>query len=279
LKKSIKGGKDMRRYPAVAGTFYPGDSVTLKRTVAELCGGPVSEEKQKAITVIAPHAGYIYSGRVAGATFARVDIPEDVIILGPNHHGYGARVALMAKGVWEMPMGEVRINEALAGEILQASIIIEEEETAHRQEHSLEVQVPFLQYFQENLTIAPIVVSHLSAEECTQVGKDIAAAVQHYKKPVLIVASTDMTHYESREAATIKDHLAIEKILQLDALGLYDTVVGRRISMCGIMPTTIAISAARALGARGAELVCYADSGEMTGDTRQVVGYAGMIIA
>lgn len=268
----------MKRHPAVAGTFYPGAPASLAQTVADLCG-PAREEKQKAIVIIAPHAGYIYSGRVAGETFAGVQIPEDVIILGPNHHGYGARVALMGKGVWEMPMGEVPINEELAGHILQASAIVEEDGTAHRQEHSLEVQVPFLQYFQKNLTIAPLVVSQISYEECVLVGKDIAAAVNKYKKPVLLVASTDMTHYESREAAAAKDQLAIERILQLDAFGLYETVVGRRISMCGVMPTTIAISAAKELGAGKADLVCYTDSGEMTGDTRQVVGYAGMIIS
>jgi AmmeMemoRadiSam system protein B len=263
----------MKRPPAVAGQFYPGDRITLARTVAELCG-PAIEEKQKkqALAVISPHAGYIYSGRVAGETFSRVVVPADVIILGPNHHGRGAAVALMDRGVWT-------INETLAEELCRASRLVERDELAHRYEHSLEVQVPFLQFFQKDLTITPLVISHISYEDCVEVGRDIAAAVQRYNKPVLIVASTDMTHYESRRAATAKDNLAIERILNLDGAGLYDTVVGQRISMCGIMPTTVAITAAKEFGAGKVELVRYTDSGETSGDTNQVVGYAGLIIS
>ena len=267
----------MIRYPAVAGQFYPGDQATLAKSVSELCS-PAAREKQKALVVVSPHAGYVYSGSVAGETFSRVVIPEDVIILGPNHHGYGARVALMEKGSWEMPMGEVPINEELAAEISQVSNVVQNDASAHRQEHSLEVQVPFLQFFQKDLTITPLVISHIPFEDCLEVGRAIAEAIRNYGKPVLIVASTDMTHYESREAATAKDQSAIEKILLLDDLGLYETVIGNRISMCGIMPTTIAISAAKELGAKKVDLVRYTDSGETSGDTRQVVGYAGLII-
>lgn len=270
----------MKRSPAVAGQFYPADRTSLARTVAELCAPAVEDKhKQKALAVISPHAGYIFSGRVAGEAFARVQIPEDIIILGPNHHGHGAAVALMDKGVWQMPMGEVVINETLATELCRASPLVERDELAHRYEHSLEVQVPFLQYFQQNLTITPLVISHIPYEDCVTVGRAIAAAVRSYKKPVLIVASTDMTHYESRQAATAKDNLAIERILRLDGAGLYETVLGRRISMCGIMPTTIALSAANELGAGKVELVRYTDSGATSGDTSQVVGYAGLIIS
>jgi len=278
--KKYGGEKAMKRSPAVAGQFYPGDRTTLAKSVAELCG-PTIEEKQKhkALAVISPHAGYMYSGRVAGETFSRVVVPEDVIILGPNHHGHGAAVALMDKGAWQMPMGAVKINETLAAELCRVSRLVERDEFAHRYEHSLEVQVPFLQFFQQNLTITPLVISHIPYEDCVEVGRDIAAAVRKYKKPVLIVASTDMTHYESRQAATVKDNLAIERILKLDGAGLYETVLGRRISMCGIMPTTIALSAAKELGAAKVELVRYTDSGETSGDTNQVVGYAGLIIS
>jgi len=270
----------MKRSPAVAGQFYPGDRTSLARTVAELCGPAIEgKQKQEALAVISPHAGYIYSGRVAGETFARVQIPEDVIILGPNHHGHGAAVALMDKGTWQMPMGEVVINETLAAELCRVSRLVECDEIAHSYEHSLEVQVPFLQFFQPSLTITPLVISHIPYEDCVAVGRDIAAAVRNYNKPVLIVASTDMTHYESRQAATAKDKLAIERILQLDGAGLYETVLGRRISMCGIMPTTVALTAAKELGAVTVDLVRYTDSGEMSGDTDQVVGYAGLIIS
>jgi AmmeMemoRadiSam system protein B len=268
----------MIRYPVVAGQFYPDDPRTLADMVADL-SGPVVGEKQDAMAVIVPHAGYVYSGRAAGETFARVNIPEDVIILGPNHHGRGAVVALMAAGIWQTPLGEVKINEALAAELLHDSDLIAEDETAHRYEHSLEVQVPFLQYFRKNFTIAPLVISHLAYDDCAALGREIAAAVKRYRKPVLLVVSTDMTHYESRSAATAKDQLAIERILHLDGAGLYETVIGRNISMCGIMPTTVALSAVKELGAARVDLVRYTDSGETTGDTRQVVGYAALIIS
>jgi AmmeMemoRadiSam system protein B len=270
----------MKRPPAVAGQFYPGDRTSLARTVTELCGPAIEEnQKQKALAVVSPHAGYIYSGRVAGETFSRVHIPEDVIILGPNHHGHGGAVALMDKGAWQMPMGEVPINETLAAELYRVSRLVERDELAHRYEHSLEVQVPFLQFYQPNLTITPLVISHIPYEDCVAVGRDIAVAVRDYNKPVLIVASTDMTHYESRQAASAKDNLAIERILDLDGAGLYETVLGRRISMCGIIPTTVALSAAKELGAKKVDLVRYTDSGETSGDIDQVVGYAGLIIS
>ncbi len=267
----------MIRFPAVAGQFYPGDKTSLTANLNELCNKDI-KEKRKALAVVSPHAGYVYSGGVAGETFSRVEIPEDVLVLGPNHHGHGAEVALMNKGGWSMPMGDVPMNTGLGKELIQSSSIIQEDELAHRYEHSLEVQVPFLQFFQKNLSLAPIVVSHISYDTCLEVGKDIARAVKTYNKEILIVASTDMTHYESREAAKGKDTLAIERVLALDPMGLYQTVLGNRISMCGIMPTTVALIAAIELGAKKAELVRYTDSGEASGDIGQVVGYAGMII-
>ena len=269
----------MRRAPAVANRFYPGDAATLDRTVAELTPPVPTEKKRKALAVVAPHAGYIYSGRVAGETFASVVIPEDVILLGPNHHGYGAPVALMASGSWEMPMGEVPINAELAGHLLRSCPLIKDDELAHRFEHSLEVEVPFLQHGQPLLTLTPLVISHLSYTACVEVGKAIAAAIRKYTKPVLIVASSDMTHYESRAVASAKDRLAIDQIEKLDPDGLYHTVLGKGISMCGIMPATIALTAAIDLGASKAELIRYTDSGEASGDTDQVVGYAGVVIS
>ena len=184
----------------------------------------------------------------------------------------------MDDGVWDMPMGEVPINKELAALIAGSSPYIEADDAAHRFEHSLEVQVPFLQYMQKNLTIAPIVVSHVPYETCVAVGQGLAEAIKSYGKSVLIVASTDMTHYESRQSASAKDSLALERIEALDPEGLYNTVVGKRISMCGIMPTTVALIAALALGAKKAELIRYTDSGETSGDTDQVVGYAGLVI-
>ena len=230
----------MLRSPAVAGQFYPGSEASLLKTLSALVPEIQPEDRKEALAVVSPHAGYIYSGGVAGETFARVKVPESIVILGPNHTGNGAPIAL---------------------------------------EHSLEVQIPFLQYIQKDLSIAPIVVSHVPYESCVAVGQGLAAAIKSYGKPVLIVASTDMTHYESRQAASAKDSLALARIQELDPEGLYNTVIGKRISMCGIMPATVALIAALALGAKKAELVRYTDSGETSGDTSQVVGYAGLVIS
>jgi len=266
----------MRRSPAVADRFYPGDAAALRRMIAEFTP---DRPKKKALAVMAPHAGYIYSGGVAGETFAAVSIPEDIILMGPNHHGYGATVALMTEGSWEMPMGEVPINPVLAEILLHSSSHIEADDLAHRFEHSLEVEIPFLQYLQPNLSLTPLVISHLSLETCQAVGKAIASAVREYSRPVLIVASSDMSHYLPRAEASRNDHLALKQLELLAPQGLYDTVLNKRISMCGVMPTTIALIAALELGARQAELVRYTDSGEVSGDTDQVVGYAGVIIS
>ena len=269
----------MLRSPAVAGQFYPGSEASLVKTLNDLIPDIPREEKKEALAVISPHAGYIYSGGVAGETIGQVKVPENVIILGPNHTGYGAPVALMDQGSWDMPMGEVPINQELAAEISKSSPQIQVDDVAHRFEHSLEVQVPFLQHMQKNLSIAPLVVSHVSYETCVLVGNGLAEAVKNHGKPVLIVASTDMTHYESRQSASSKDSMALERIKVLDPEGLYNTVVGNRISMCGIMPTTVALVAALALSAKKAELIRYTDSGETSGDTDKVVGYAGLVIS
>ena len=267
----------MKREPAVAHQFYPGDPATLRKTLERLI--PETVSKQKAIAVVSPHAGYIYSGSVAGETFAAVEIPRDIVVMGPNHHGYGTPVSLMDQGAWSMPLGEVKINTELAGQILAQTDLIEADTLAHRFEHSLEVQVPFLQYLRPDMTITPMVISHLSFKSCQVVGEALAAAIEHYNRPVLIVASSDMTHYESRESATEKDSLAMQQVMKLDPEGLYSTVLGKKISMCGIMPTTIALIAALRLGATQARLIRYTDSGEASGDTNQVVGYAGFVIS
>jgi AmmeMemoRadiSam system protein B len=268
----------MIRSPAVAGQFYPGSEASLLKSLKALVPEIQPDKRKEALAVISPHAGYIYSGGVAGETIGQVQVPENVVILGPNHTGHGASVALMAQGSWDMPMGDVPINSELAAQIAKESPLVETDDVAHRFEHSLEVQVPFLQYMQKDLAIAPIVVSHVSYETCVEVGQGLAAAIKSYGKPVLIVASTDMTHYEPRSSASAKDSMALERIKELDPEGLYNTVVGKRISMCGIMPTTVTLVAALALGAKNAELIRYTDSGETSGDTGHVVGYAGLVI-
>lgn len=268
----------MTRMPAVADRFYPADPSRLQRIVEQLMPMVAEEEKQSALAVVLPHAGYVYSGATAGATLGRVRVPETVLILGPNHHGLGQALALGNED-WQMPMGTVPIDRPLAEAILHSSALIVADEEAHRLEHSLEVQLPFLQQAQPRLRIVPLVVSQLSYDDCRQVARELAVAIGSLRRSVLLVASTDMSHYESRQQASRKDQLAIERLLAMDAQGLYATVLSQRISMCGIMPTTIALLTAMELGAGKVELVRYTDSGETSGDTSQVVGYAGLIIS
>ncbi len=264
------------RRPAVANQFYDGDPARLRSTVASMM--PRAVTPQPAIAAISPHAGYIYSGHVAGAVFGRIVVPQDVIILGPNHTGYGSYAAVMAEGIWQMPMGQVPIAEELAALVLSNSSILEADVEAHLYEHSLEVQVPFLQYRQPELRIVPICLGPLGLEACQEIGLGIKMAIETYGRPVLIVASTDMSHYVPAKTAEELDRLAIERILQLDPAGLYRTVKEYNISMCGFIPTTIALYAALGLGASEAELVKYSNSGEVNGDYSRVVGYAGLIV-
>ncbi len=266
----------MVRLPAVAGRFYEAKPSLLKREVeAYLRPGLPKEE---AIAAVCPHAGYMYSGHVAGAVYSRLIIPNNVVILGPNHTGLGAPAAIMCQGTWEMPFGPVPIREDLAREILGLSRILVDDAEAHLYEHSLEVQIPFLQYLNPRLSIVPICLSILPNEALEDIGLAIAKAIANYPEPVLIVASTDMSHYVPHEVAKQKDALAIEKILALDHVGLIEVVQRERISMCGVYPTAATIVAAKALGASAGELVKYATSGEVSGDFYQVVGYAGIII-
>lgn len=268
----------MSRTPAVANMFYPGDRGQLKEQIDSFLR-PVPKPK-KVMAAISPHAGYMYSGGVAGAVFSQIEVPEAVVILGPNHRGVGAAVALEASGTWDMPLGPVSINEDLAGSVLKASLNhkIKDDSRAHAMEHSIEVQIPFLQVLRPDVTIVPICVSHVAFHDCEEIARALVQGVRDYGKEVLLMASTDMTHYESQESARSKDRLAIERILDLDPKGLYDTVAKHGISMCGVIPTTIVLAASKELGATKAELVHYATSGDVTGDYAQVVGYAGFIV-
>ncbi|MEW6428400.1 MAG: AmmeMemoRadiSam system protein B [Thermodesulfobacteriota bacterium] len=267
----------MLRTPAVAHQFYPGDGAALRKQLQTLIPpGPDNEARPAARALVSPHAGYIYSGAIAGETIGAVRIPATVVILGPNHHGIGSPAAVMARGAWLMPMGEVTIDEETATGLLASCPLLAEDESAHRREHSLEVQVPFLQYLRPDVRIVPVVLSHLCLDDCLDLGACIGKALAG--SDTLLLASSDMTHYESRSAAGAKDRLAMERIVAMDPAGLYRTVLSQRISMCGIIPATIALAAALAMGAGRATLVRYGDSGEASGDTRQVVGYAGFVI-
>lgn len=268
----------MPRLPAVADRFYPGSAGALSRMVHSMLPDNRPAPRH-AFAVVSPHAGYVYSGAVAGEVISLIQVPESVIILGPNHHGQGRPVAL-STATWQMPMGDVPVDLEIAERLLAApGSLIEADEGAHRFEHSLEVQVPFLQAVQPNLQIVPIALSHISYADCCAVAQTIALAVKACGRDILIVASSDMTHYESRQAAGKKDRLALARVEALDAEGLYRTIIDHRITMCGFIPVTIAILAARQLGAKEAHLQKYTDSGAVSGDIDQVVGYAGVIIS
>ncbi len=265
----------MDREPAVAGRFYADEPLALARELDGFLAVP--GERVAAKGLVAPHAGYVYSGAIAGAVYACVVVPPRVIVLGPNHTGLGRPAALWpGSGRWRTPLGRVPVATALT-EALAAGAGIELDRAAHLREHALEVQVPFLQRARPDVEIAALCLGALGVRECEEIGRTVAAAARECG--ALVVASSDMSHYISAAEAREKDQLAIERILALDPEGLHRTVRRERISMCGVIPATVMLFAARALGATRAELVRYGNSGEVNGDTRQVVGYAGLVIA
>jgi len=264
----------MNREPAVAGRFYTDDPEALRSELDRFlaAGG----EKVRAKGIVAPHAGYVYSGAIAGAVYARLELPARVLVLGPNHTGMGAPAALWPDGVWRLPTGDVPIDPSLTA-ALAAAPLVERDRAAHLREHSLEVQVPFLARARPDVAIAALCLGHLRFAECEAMGKAVARAAAD--AGALVVASSDMSHYISAAEAREKDHRAIERILALDARGLYDVVHKEKISMCGIIPATVMLVAAVELGATTAELVRYGSSGDVNGDTEQVVGYASVLVA
>jgi AmmeMemoRadiSam system protein B/AmmeMemoRadiSam system protein A len=266
----------MIREPVVAGQFYPGPPDKLKEMIA----GMVDEKaaKEEVIGLISPHAGYIYSGPVAGATISRIKFKDTFIILGPNHTGLGRPFSIMTEGVWRTPLGEVEIDSELGKLILASSSYLEEDRDAHRFEHSIEVQLPFLQYFNKDIKLVPIVLAYAAGTAYKEIGRAIAEAVKKLNRKVVIIASSDMTHYEPQASAQKKDNQAIEAILALDEDELLRRIDELNITMCGYAPAVSLISAAKLLGATVAELVKYQTSGDTTGDYSSVVGYAGVII-
>ncbi len=267
----------MIRHPAVANQFYTGNPTELRAELKRfIVSGSV---KEKAIGIIAPHAGYIYSGAVAGQVYGAVTIPETIIILGPNHHGIGARAALYAEGEWLTPLGAVKINTRLAGLVRKHAPLVQDDTTAHHYEHSLEVQVPFLQFVRPDITIVPICLGFGDFSSCETLGYGIAKAIGEFGEEVLIVASSDMTHYESAAEARAKDEEAIREILAMNPEGLLRICRGMGITMCGVIPATVMLVAALKLGAKQARVVSYATSGDVTGDNRQVVAYAAVTVS
>jgi AmmeMemoRadiSam system protein B len=228
--------------------------------------------------VVVPHAGYRYSGDVAGAVYAATALPPSLVILCPNHTGQGRPIAMMNRGAWRTPLGDAVIDETLADRILQASALVELDARAHRDEHSLEVQLPFLQVRMKEFAFVPICVGDVGLSDLTQLGHDLARAIQDSERPVGLVISSDMSHYIPADQALEKDMMAVERMAALDPEGLYQVVRTKEISMCGFAPAVAGLTAAREAGARRARLVAYANSGDSSGDYDQVVGYAGLAV-
>ena len=268
------------RHPAVAGRFYPRDAEDLRAEAHGYLSQPefASAAPVRAVGCIAPHAGYMFSGHVAGAVFARIDIPRRCVVLCPNHTGVGRALAIMSEGSWETPLGEVPIDAELAAALKQRVPALQEDSAAHRAEHAAEVELPFLQLRQPELSFVPVALGTAQFEPLEQLGKALAEVVAQQKDPVLIIASSDMNHYEPDAVTRVKDHRAIERILTLDPRGLYDVVTQQEISMCGFGPAVAMLTAARELGAKSADLVKYATSGDVSGDRDMVVGYAGVVV-
>jgi len=267
----------MIRQPQAAGQFYPASPAALRRQLSLL----VQKEgkREEALGLVTPHAGYVFSGKVAGACFSKVKLTRTVIILGPNHTGLGAPFSIMTSGTWQMPLGNVEVDASFAKKLLKESKYLEEDMQAHISEHSIEVQLPFLQFLLPKVKIVPLVLSSADFMVYAEIGKAIAKALKEIGKNCLIVASSDMTHYEAQQKAKANDNLAIEAILNLDAEELLKRIERFNITMCGYGPTVVMLCAAKELGAKSAHLIKYQTSGDTTGDYSSVVGYAGILVA
>lgn len=282
----------MHRRPAVAGYFYSAELESLRSEVGRfiLPDAP----KRRVMGAVVPHAGFMYSGPVAGAVYSSIELPDVVILIGPNHTGLGAPLSIMAKGDWETPLGVVKINEPLASKLIDKFPRLEMDSLAHMREHSLEVQLPFIQYFKKVFSIVPIQMMDVRLETCRALGHAVAEVIKELRQQgaggkeadrwksetpdILIIASSDMSHYVPAETAREKDFKAIQKILDLDPEGLYRVIRDLDITMCGFGPAVAMLYACKELGATKAELVKYANSGDVTGDYVQVVGYAGVVV-
>jgi hypothetical protein len=266
------------RHPAVAGRFYPRDGKSLREEVRTYLSQSPEQKPVRALGCIVPHAGYMYSGHVAGAVFAGLEIPQLCLVMCPNHTGVGRALAIASEGAWETPLGNVPIDSAFAAALKQRCPLLHEDSAAHRSEHAAEVELPFLQTRQPQLRFVAIALGTGHFEDLEQLGSAIADVIAAQHNQVLIVASSDMNHYEADAITRVKDRSAIEPILRLDARALYDVVTQQHISMCGFGPAVVMLTAAKKLGATSAELVKYATSGDVSGDLDTVVGYAGVIV-
>ncbi len=269
----------MLRFPAVAGKFYPADPKELSSLVAQFTQKNSAFEPPHVRACLVPHAGYVYSGMVAGAVFSSIFLPKKILLLGVRHYPRGASLAILSEGSWRTPLGDAPIDSPLAERLRAACPALREDTVAHGQEHSLEVQLPFLQQLDSGFSFVPVVLGTIRFDQLVEVGEGIARLLSEEKEEILIVTSSDMNHYEDDETTRRKDHKAIDRMLQLDAKGLYQVCRDEEISMCGLGPAVAMLTAMQCLGATKADLVRYATSGDVSGDRDAVVGYAGMTFA
>jgi len=268
----------MLRLPAVSGRFYPSNPLELTALVGKYTAVAALPEPARARACLVPHAGYVYSGHVTGAVLARIALPKKIIILGVRHHPGGEPVAILSSGAWRTPLGDAAIDEPLAAALREACPLLCEDSVAHSGEHSLEVQLPFLQVLVPEFTFVPIALGTVHFEKLVSVGEAIAKVLAGQEE-VLLLTTSDLNHYEDDATTRVKDRKAIDQLLALDPRALYDTCRNERISMCGLGPAVAMLTALNALRVRRADLVKYATSADVSGDRAAVVGYAGMIFS
>jgi AmmeMemoRadiSam system protein B len=275
------------RRPVVAGQFYERDAEALSLQISSCFLNNLGPGKlpkvnfcnrpREIVGLICPHAGYIYSGMVAASGFfelAQDGLPDTVIILGPNHTGYGSGISLMREGIWQTPLGNVKVDTELADVILSKTDIIDVDETAHHFEHSIEVQLPFLQYlYGDRFNFVPISFLMQDYTSAVEVGNALIDALTD--RNVVVIASSDMTHYEPAKQAEKNDRQALNAVVELDAYRFYETVETQNISICGYVPITALITYVKGLNAK-AELLSYHNSGDISGNYSSIVGYASL---
>jgi AmmeMemoRadiSam system protein B len=266
----------MLRLPAVAGTFYPDHPRELSRQILQFAKQEETREKIPCRACLVPHAGYMYSGGVAGAVYARIALPQRIIVLGVRHFPRGAEAAILSEGAWRTPLGDAPMDRDLAARISRACPLLREDAIAHEREHSLEVQLPFLQLLSPGFAFVPIALGTIHFDELVSIGESIGNILST-EPDVLLLVTSDFNHYEDEATTRRKDRLAIEKILQFDPRGLFDVCHHEEISMCGLGPVIALLTALRKIGSNNAELVKYATSAAISGDPSAVVGYAGFL--
>lgn len=266
------------RHPAVAGTFYEGTPDRLRAQVDKCFVDEIPQAKERFLAAVVPHAGLMYSGHVAAALYGRAELPKRFVILCPNHTGAGHFAAINREGAWRTPLGDVAIDTPLADALMAKTKLLAEDSRAHAREHSLEVQLPFLQRLLPDLTFVPICLGAHRFDYAEEIGRAIAAVVRE-EKDVAILASSDLNHYEDQETTLRKDRIAIDQVLALNPRELWRVVDDYDVSMCGFIPTTAMLVAVNELGATNARLVKHATSGDINRDYAHVVGYASILIS